>query len=200
MIERFLTYQYLKNYDDVSLIRNNPSSGTTLQTRYGPPPSDIFGAAPAPASPAFLADHWHCEDDVSLCTDDPITENTTKDNVTSILLLNVQMYNLSHRFQLSKLMKLAVDKFMDKEWCLRYCHLAQVLSKIQEVTTTDDLTFGTASSHFASTIATSLSSIPTIFKHWSPCQVLDGGWAWPRSRRWANVSSSKASRKAEFSY
>ena len=63
----------------------------------------------------------------------------SKDNVTAVLLLNINVFELAQRFGLPKLEEHAIHKLMEKEQYFPSCHLDKVLSLVFEVTAHDDI-------------------------------------------------------------
>ena len=133
VIERFLSFQYVKDYNDVNVAAPLPGQ-PTLQQAYGP--TGFFGFGFGNTSPD-QRNSWRCAGFTSPVVNS--MEHMTMTQVIQVLLLNIRMYALADRFNLSSLKKLAVNKLMSKEKYFRYCHLDQLLGTLKAITAPDDV-------------------------------------------------------------
>lgn len=129
MIERFLTYQYIKDYDDVGICVAAPRRPTIRQA-YGPSLYSFFN------TDADQRDIWKCEEEATAIFK---MEYMTLTQITKVLLLNARMYALADRFNLTALKQLAVEKLMSKERYFRYCNLDHFLGTLRAITAPDDI-------------------------------------------------------------
>ena len=88
--------------------------------------------------PDMTAPLWRTSGTVKQ-VDPPNFKKMTKEDITAILILDLNMYSLAHRFDLIDLMALAVEKIMSKAKYFTYSVLGSVLSVVQEITAPDDL-------------------------------------------------------------
>ena len=166
-IERLLKFQYTSSYNDTDILTTS-SSGfsprSELRCRYGPPgppfasaisTGGLFGHPPSkeysdPADetdPVNNAPQWTPQAIMGfgffggphiVSTTNSHIEVATKDQIRSVLQLNVQVYALAQRFDLEDLKTQALKKIKCKEHYFRYCFLDRVLDTIYELTSPDD--------------------------------------------------------------
>ena len=166
-IERLLMFQYISWYCDTDILPS-PISGAFIQPlicRYGPPfgsstfsggsgglfPTSTLGPYDPvdKTDPVNKALQWTTQavmqtpiltfrgSDVARAPD-PTLEKATKDQITSVFQLNVQMYALAQRFDLEDLKTQSLTKIKCKEHYLRYCFLDRVLDTVYELSSPDD--------------------------------------------------------------
>lgn len=166
-IERLLKFQYTSSYNDTDILTTS-SSGfsprSELRCRYGPPGPPFASAIPtgglfghplskeysAPVDetdPVNNAPRWTPQAIMGsalfggphiVSTTNSHVEVATKDQITSVLQLNIQVYALAQRFDLEDLKTQALKKIKCKEHYLRYCFLDRVLDTVYELTSPDD--------------------------------------------------------------
>ena len=137
-----LTYQYLGSYEDVDEQSSKQPSVSDPEVEgldsplYQSP--EGFYAIPTRPSAAVSSKSipsWKCDEVHPTIT---AMEAMTKDAITSILLLNINVFELAQRFALPDLEEYALQKLMSKERYFCNCHLDKLLSLVFDVTAHDD--------------------------------------------------------------
>ncbi len=130
-IECLLYYQYLGSYDEVSATRAHLAST----------PQDDFSKDPAPVTINYPYLPWNptSSEEVIITTNHLLGKSLAKDELTGILCVNIELYQLADMYFLPELQQLAAKKLLAAEQYFVKSGFDDVLGFLWDNTTDDDV-------------------------------------------------------------